>query len=509
LEDDGELDSLDSHLPDFREFLDPYSYNGQQVAAQSVPVLPAHDGLGSFQARGPSASGVDVQNQLYAFEHYNPRRLKRRRESLEAGQTLIDGGNAEEVDRMRRIESWRLEHSQFLLAEIRRETRRRRLSEASFQKLRAKIFDAEDVATLSAVGEEDDADRPMASSEWHEQDESEGFWGRLTRRVIQDILGIDYNSLSIIFGEALPDLEKEADSTPEASNSKTAVAVSGPARLKAAESHYDSNRQLRALDRISRELGLLMQQLSTHHPGAFATYARVQQAALPYAGLPVIPEAVTAETAQADAAQSKAEASRAGASQFQPTIPANMRPEIRDEPVNAAPSSVANQASASANATGPATFTQREWEQDLDIKLVFRYLRSRFSSSNSSSTPQPFTAGTSHLATSSTQDVAAKAARVRQYHPLVSRAHQPGTKHRTHAFKPGISSVSGLPAPLLRRTSGSCASQSTRLSARLSSVGSRHSSRHYWDVGAGAGGGSIGTGSIVASVGPMGSWGEV
>ncbi|PTB74680.1 hypothetical protein M440DRAFT_6072 [Trichoderma longibrachiatum ATCC 18648] len=51
------------------------------------------------------------------------------------------------------------------------------------------------------------------------------------------------------------------------------------------------------------------------------------------------------------------------------------------------------------------------------------------------------------------------------------------------------------------RHHSSCASQSTRRSARRSSV----SSRHYWDIG-----GSIGTGSMIAAApnAPMGSWGE-
>jgi hypothetical protein len=506
LEDDAELDSLDSHLPEFREFLDPYNRESQEAGVQSLPVLPAHDGLGSFQLRTPGASGVEVQNQLYAFERYNPRRLKRRRESLELAHIHIEGGNIEEVERMRRIESWRMEHSQFLLAEIQRETRRRRLSQASFQKLRAKVSDAEDIATLRAVGE-DDADTPMASSEWHDQDESEGFWSRITRRVIEDMLGIDYNLLPIIFGEALPELD-DAGPLPQAKTPKAMMHI--PARQNALESQDDSTWQLRALDRISRELGMLMRQLSTHHPGAFATYSRMQQATLPYGGLPVIPEAATPETLQAEMAQGKPQGeARTSETQFQPTIPSAPRPEISEQPDKAIPSSTTSQPIASAHENGLATFTQQEWEQDLDIKLVYRYLRSRFLSSRSTPASSSFSAGTAHLATCSTQDAAAKAERVRQYHPLVSRA--PQAAERRPLGKPGsVAAVglSGMP-PLMRHASGSCASQSTRRSARRSSVSSRHSSRHYWDIGANAPPGSIGTGSIITSVGPMGSWGEV
>jgi hypothetical protein len=134
-------------------------------------------------------------------------------------------------------------------------------------------------------------------------------------------------------------------------------------------------------------------------------------------------------------------------------------------------------------------FTQEEWERDLDIKLVFKYLRSHFSSRPTSIT---VSGGTSHLATSSTLDSAAKAARVRLHHPLVSGRTRP-VERRT--FK-----VTSPSSPVALRHASSCASQSTRRSARRSSV----SSRHYWDIGS-----SLGTGSVVASNGPMGSWGEV
>ena len=133
------------------------------------------------------------------------------------------------------------------------------------------------------------------------------------------------------------------------------------------------------------------------------------------------------------------------------------------------------------------TFTKEEWEQDLDIKLVFRYLRSRFISRSSSSSP-----GTAHLATTTNQDTAAKAARVRQHHPLVSRS-RPATERRT--FK---ATTPSSPVALRHGHASSCASQSTRRSARRSSV----SSRHYWDIG-----GSLGTGSMIAFKWPHGEFG--
>ncbi len=78
VEDDAELDSLDSHLPEFRSIPSPYS--NQQDALDAAPVLPGHDGLGSFRLENPGTSAA-AQDHLYAFEQYNPHRIKRRRKA--------------------------------------------------------------------------------------------------------------------------------------------------------------------------------------------------------------------------------------------------------------------------------------------------------------------------------------------------------------------------------------------------------------------------------------------
>lgn len=486
IEDDAELDSLDSHLPDFRAVPNDHSHG----FSQSIPILPTHDGLGSFRLDN-QAMGSEMQDRIYAFEQFNPRRVKRRRESLELAQLEIEREQVQEIERTKRIEEWRLDQSRVLLEEIQRETRRRRQSHVSTQKLGSAMSPAEDAATMSTVGEAT-PETSLAGSDWHDQDGEEaarsrdGLWSRFTRRVIEDLMGIDDKTLSILFGEALPDDIDDLSSTPKASTgSGSHVTMRGEV-----ESFRDSSWQLRMLDRIARELGMLVHHLSSHpHPGAFSTYVRMQQTPLPYAGLPVIPEAAV------DAADSPAKNvvdSTPTMPQFKPTVgqtqPMNI-PGSRtaESALETTPSAVGDDAS--------AAFTQQEWEQELDIKLVFRYLRSRFT--NRSSSSGPYTSGASHLATSSAQDVAAKAARVRQHHPLVSRARQ--AERRT--FK-----VTAPASPTAMRHASSCASQSTRRSGRRGSlsVSSRHSSRHYWDIG-----GSIGTGSLIASTGPMGSWGEV
>ncbi|UQC85238.1 uncharacterized protein CLUP02_10735 [Colletotrichum lupini] len=469
VEDDAELDSLDSHLPEFRTIPSLYTHSAGAAGAQSVPVLPTHDGLGSFRLDNP-----EVQEQLYAFERFNPRHVRRRRESLELAQLEMEIEEEQETHKMQRIEAWRLEQSRILLEEISRETRRRRQSMVSVRPtVTTEEKKAEDVASLSVIGNEDDAD----SMDWHyestdTQDNERGLLARITHKVLND-LGIDERLLSILLGEQLPS-DDDLSTTP-----KTGADLSNTPTQQS----NDSSWQLRALDRVAKELGLMVNQLSPHnHPGAFSTYTRMQQMPIPYAGLPAIPES-SADTAMAPVAR---EASTK-MPEFQPTMvqharPINIpatRPQL-DPPVTL---------TRDESTPLPATFTQEEWEQDLDANLVFRYLRSRFSSRSTPSST--FTTGTSHLATSSTPDTAAKAARVRQHHPLVSRARQ--VERRT--FKATTPS-----SPAAIRHASSCASQSTRRSARRSSV----SSRHYWDIG-----GSIGTGSVIASVGPMGSWGEV
>ena len=375
-----------------------------------------------------------------------------------------------------------------------KETRRRRRSETSVQKLRSEKSTAEDIATMSTVnGAPQDA--KGGTDAWHDHDisdpsnEQQGLWSRVTRKLIRDLMGVDDRLLSVLFGDAVPD-ETDLSSTPKAS------AMSGnPAAARyESESCDDSTWQVQLLERVARELGLLVNHLSDH-PGAFSSYVNMEQTPIPYAGLPVIPE-IAADLHEA--AEKKADESVPSMPQFQPTVPRPAAPiAIPGAPASSFPMDPVQSVLRDANNMSQS-FTQQEWEQDLDIKLVFRYLRSRFTSGRPSSAS--FTSGTSHLATSSTPDAAAKAARVRQHHPLVSHAHQRARALERRTFK---ATIPASPVAL-RHASGSCASQSTRRSARRSSVSSRHSSRHYWDIG-----GSMGTGSMIASTGPMGTWGEV
>nr|WOD45819.1 hypothetical protein [Trichoderma atroviride] len=429
--DDAELDSLDGHLPGFRSF--PRN-------SFVMPVLPAHDGLGSFHLDQP-ALGLDAQDHIFQFERFNPRRVRRRLNSFDEAQFELEQAQVQEAEKRARIEAWRLEHSRIILEEVQREARR------------SKILQQKRIVAQKPVPNTEEAPDTTEDMTWHEEDpdthpedkeDSEGLITRITRKVLRDIL------------ETGHDQEASAPETEESWH-------------------------MRILETVSRELGLLVNHLSKH-PGAFSTYSHVHQVPLPYAGLPAIPEAAARSSSGRTAAD---KASESIFPEFRPTIRATPRTTNRP-PLRSTASEALLQ-----DMPMDDTFTQEEWERDIDIKLMFRYLVSRFTSR-----PEPTMAAemTTRPVPAKPQDAAAKAARVRQHHPLTSRT-RPNERRAFKATAPS--------SPVAMRHHSSCASQSTRRSARRSSV----SSRHYWDIG-----GSIGTGSMIAAAAPnaaMGSWGEV
>ncbi|KJZ76289.1 hypothetical protein HIM_04371 [Hirsutella minnesotensis 3608] len=455
VDDDAELDSLDSHLPEFRS-LPGTQEPSQPASQQAFPVLPTHDGLGSFRLSDEPILGKEAQDQIYQFERYNPRRVRRRLDSFSRGQLDLEHNNLQEQEKRMRIEAWRLDHSRTLLDEVQRETRRRRKSQVSIERLRRPSTAESDNMT------------------WHDEDhirpeeEEEGIIASITRKLVKDLLGLDDKFLDLIFGGSPP-------KGHESSNLPRTLEYDDFPFGEYAESSWNA----KLVETLSQELGFLVNRVS-HHPGAFSTYVRSQQLPLPYAGLPVIPESV--DTPQASKLMDTVRPSRSCAPEFQPTMRQSSHPYpsagVRIE-------DIAQGRNDEIKSDG--AFTQEEWERDLDVKLVFKYVMSRFSGRPTSSPP---TGGT-HGNAATAQDNAAKFSRVRQHHPLIARS-RPADRRPFKSTMPVTSSHI--------RHHSSCASQSTRRSARRSSC----SSRHYWDIG-----GSIGTGSVVASHNPMGSWGEV
>ncbi|KAG5970783.1 hypothetical protein E4U55_001456 [Claviceps digitariae] len=463
-DEDAELDSLDSHLPDFRSV--PGLNLSQPGQQHTTPVFPSHDGLGSFRLDRP-VIGTDAQDQIYEFEKFNPRKIRRTLDTFDHTHLPVNPGEVfpQQEEKRQRIEAWRLEHSRILVDEFQRETRRRQKSLASIHRSKGS------------------PDAEADNLSWHDEDaiqtsddDQETLVTSITRKIVRQYFGIDDTMLSILLGEELPAEYEELLAL-------TAHGYPSHAQQHMAAPTNQSPWQIRLIERLSREIGLLVHHLSPH-PGAFVTYSMMQRMALPYAGLSVIPESCDVGMAASRTAPS--EASQAFVPEFQPTM----------DDRQYQPADLASRKSGGDDQTEDVDmagghFSKEEWEKSLDIKLVFRYLVSRFTS-RSDTSPQPPSA--THATTPTQQENAAKIARIRQHHPLTTRSSRPAER-RSFNVTPT--------SPVALRHQSSCASQSTKHSTRRSSC----SSRHYWDIG-----GSLGTGSVIASngpMGPMGSWGEV
>lgn len=537
LDDDNntELDSLDDGLPAFREPVvsEPVS---DRLFQSDPAILPAHDGLGTF-----SPSGLQVQEQLWNHEQYNLQRASearpRRRSSVQrhldvAGEPQ---GIHMERERWQRVEQWRVEQSRALLQEIEKETRRRQRkrvgvgSKASRSTQQPAARDVTCGPTISqsvSSGRTTNRHKPSPYvDETGDGDTDESFWQRITRKVIKELMGIDDSLLSVIFGESLvleaegQNEQKDTDaSEKQASDSLrpfTRTTDLSPADIdEAMKDVADAPRQNeqwkeRLVERISRELGILVHQLC-EHPGAFTTYLRaVDSASNEYAGMPVsqpapLPPAPIPQLSSKSASYSDTQDSQSVHSpKFIPTLqqdPATTRHaalwgiEEEEQPP----------ATNLSTRDGQPLFQESErlerereyWERELDIKMVFRYLRSRFAGQSApvdsnSTSPPPQQQQQQRIRRQ--ESTSSRAAIIRQHHPLVARAEANARVRR--------------PSPVLhhriRRPSSSCASQ-TRLSVSTKkTLGGSGSSRHYWDIG-----GSVGSSGAPVAVGGMGSWGD-
>jgi hypothetical protein len=463
--EDGELDDLDEGLQAFGE-LSAYRPPSNQG---HTAVLPTHDGLGTFPA-----SSAPVQAQLWQHEQYNAKRkhegAHRRRSSLQRRLDTIEELDLQMTEEKRiRIEQWRMEQSQALLNEIEKETRRReRYTSDTNQK-----------SDLTNVGMGNDllgttpkqSDIPGSLAQ--EVEEVEPFWRRVTRRFIRDVIGIDEPLLSVIVGESLPeDMYAIAD------------LLNGPEGDPSAHHRSIANETWpdRLLHRIARELGLLVNKLSPH-PGALATASPFVSP--DYARMPI----------SAQSSQILASSSQRPIDQSNPNVAPFFSPTMQDpshdaswgleEETSGRPDGIAAEAD-------DAERRRREreyWERELDIKMVFRFLKSRFSSHDGAVRQE-----TSPLPKTTTEDPIRRADAIRRQHPLVARSHQPSLARlrRESARRP------------FKRSVSSCASESTRTGRMPSLARSNGSSRNYWDIG-----GSVGSGSAIASVGVMGAWAEV
>jgi hypothetical protein len=456
--EEAELDTLDEGLNAFHEPVFP------TVSHQSQgPLLPTHDGLGSFQASSPP-----VLEQLWRHEQYNPKRKHeghhRRASSI---QRRFDAAEEQEAqaneEKRMRIEKWRMDQSRAMLDEVERETRRQ-IRRQSVQQGSARAV--EDI--LGSTPRQSDYVRD------EEDEDAQPFWRRLTRKFIRDIIGIDEPLLSVILGESLPEEALE----PPRSTTPTQSLPTIPEQDIDLEYSSTSTWRDRLLQRIARELGVLVHQIAPH-PGAFSTYSNNQQH--DYAGMPVsaptrlqrspsipipTPQSFTREPTMASTLTPN----------FPPTIHDPAHAEtwgFEEEPTQPPPPSVFSESTLNLQ-------QEREyWERELDVKMVFRYLRDRITTSSTARAEQAV------AAVKAAEDNAKRTAIIRQHHPLVARAQRSPARLRRESLK--------------RRPNSSCASESVK-SSRKSIVRSG-SSRNYWDLG-----GSVGSGSLLAS---GGGWGEV
>lgn len=535
VDDEAELDSLDDGLHAFHEPSEVSSPRQRMAMEVSGTVLPTHDGLGTF-----GDSSAAIHQQLWQFERAHKRKQRRRTSSVQRTLDELDQVDelSQENERIRRIEKWRLEQSRALLEEIERETRRMRrmsrVSAASRPRADSLALQTKSETNFSTTGFNTPVNEmpqpifPQAAEqpfqeEVQTEEETKSFWQKFTERVIRDLIGIDETILSIILGEELPTeaLEPQPDplSPEDATPRQADIAQAISLEDREIDIPIEETWQHRLLARIARELGILVHQLS-EHPGAFSTYLRTQETPS-YAGLPGTTTPIATMSSSQEFTMSAGFVQQSAISPtgiiFQPTAQLHQQQSeaslwgIDEEEEGGPQDFLRHPRRRRASVDVAQMNAEREyWERELDVKMVFTFLKNRFSSrppSPSNDFAAPNFAGGMHVPserrpsaafTSSTQQSARRAALIRQHHPLASRSNtvpvlgEPSAVARRRAY--GGATAMRLGRGLHARTgSSSCASQSTKKS--------KTSSRNFWDIG--------GSGSLVGSAsGQVGVWGE-
>jgi hypothetical protein len=487
-----ELDSLDDGLHAFHEPSE-YGAPASRLQQSGDTVLPTHDGLGEFE---PIST---VQEHMWQFERPRRRAAWRRSNVLRHFTILEDHDQmTTEQEKRQRIEKWRLEQSKALLEEIEKETRRRRRM-STMSTTRNRVDGVQKEGTTAAPHTARSvSDAQSESSE--EGAENLSFWQRITRRVIRDLIGLDEDTLSVIFGESLPkEATTSSPNSPIEFSADKALQNSGVITSR----FSDDTWQTKLLERVAQELGTLVNQLS-EHPGAFSTYQHTQLVA-DVARLTPIRTNTTLSTPTVPRPSSSQPTTSPTSTQFAPTY----QPQspctyseaslwgIEEEPTETTsvlPLPTPNIAEDLAR--------EREyWESEIDVKMIFNFLMKRFSSRRSSissppsSQPQPRRTASKSMAGTDDGTSARRAAIIRQHHPLVNRTANSGRLptssvsqlHTRESTPSKRYATYYAPGNALRersklKSNSSCASQSTKKSKRSGS-----SARNYWDLGGSVG----------------------
>lgn len=467
--EEEDLDSLDEGLHAFQDNLLPHHL---RYAEEIGSILPKHDGFGTFPA-----SSSPVQDQIRQFEQHNPHRKpagNRRPSSVvrQLDAVLHDNILRAETERMARVEIWSIEQSKILLDSVQREAGRRKRRTCPSNR-----GSKHDISAYCKDGFGKGLSRPWDRGYRLEKscdevgememESDEPMLERITRRLIRDLLGIDDDVLSVIFGESLP----------EESSSLEASQMSSKSVFRLPE---DSDRTIpipglegRLFNRLARELGILVKH-SSDHPGAFSTLPDAVD--LDYAGVPVSFSSSPQDQQRPSAPPAHRSPKSSSSISFRPTIESYLyRPSsATSETTHAALWGVEEETTPSGN------LDDGYWERSPGLVNIFRVLHHRFSSPRRAPTSTP------KIATTATPSFLHRTAVIRQHHPLVSLAAAAASSRRTRS------------AGIFRRTESSCRSLSNRKSVRAISG----SSRNYWDLGDGSAGGSV-AGSA------LGAWGEV
>jgi hypothetical protein len=446
-----------------------------------------------------------LQEQLWQFERYNPHRKRhvRRRSSVQKKLDAMEEEQEMDVEdeRTARIEKWRLEQSRAVLEEIEKETRRRRrrLSRMSGGTgsidMRSSLH--ENAAAAVMMRQEQVIHEEPETVKSEEVPPSESFWQRITRRVIRDLIGLDENTLSVIFGESLPE---EASPTPT-QPSPIAVATASPPPSRVTFDDPGYSWEVKLLNHIARELGVLVHQLTEHDGRAFNTYLRTHEEP-DYAGLPIRePPRRQPSLRQRRRQQPN---TTTNDPMFAPTL---SQPPL--SPTDAPDTSLWGIEEDPLEDSAELQQEREYWERDIDVNMIFSYLKRRFSQSapapphpSSSFEPSlPLPSSWATVPTASALGTSPESLRraevIRRQHPLVSRAAAQAQSRRRDSLLKRHQVQQILQK---RAGSSSCASQSTKRSRRSGS------SRHYWDIGGSVG--SVGSGAAMSS-GALGGWGEV
>ena len=463
--EDGDFDSLDEGLQAFRD----ETRREVPSACNSKPVLPVHDGLGTFPP-----SRISWQEQLRRYERYNPKRKFAAVHPAEACNSQRHDETGENdirisEDKRSRIEQWRLEQSRALLVEVEKETRRRKRRRSN--SMTSGIDrSSENAHSASKDPSSHSGEEIPSGKESHVDSQGETIWKRITRRFMQDVIGIDEPLLSVIVGETLPDdicAIAELASTPNEDKAKDVQYTS------------DTTWPDRLLHRIARELGLLVHKLSVRQidKGPYPTMTPLE-----YAGIPLSAPSMGKESLQSLNQDSRSSPTPL----FSPTIEHAGRYSLSgldDKPKDIPAPGFENELQRLRG-------EQEYWERELDVKMVFQFLKSRFSSK--SSPRQEYTereTKTSDVPSAPRTDV------IKQQHPLVRTTRQPSSpmfRIDSHAIA-------------MQHIPSSCASESMKSDLISSSNDKRIGGSHgYYDVAA-----SNTSGSIFGSDGRISAWGQV